>query len=300
MTRIREIRWRSTFVFGLRRRSLPVVLGVLLLSGSPLAWRVDATAEADDLLPDLAMARPLDLRIQTSTSGRRLLRLTTMIVNIGDGPLETRASRRSTAEPTMLVKQRIFNTAGGYRVVTISAIAAYSGDGHDHWHVQHVAHYELFAASGLESALARSSKVGFCFYDTRQYRLSLPNAPTSRRYHESSCGTRAALTVKHGISVGWADRYGSGLRYQSIDVTGLAAGDYLLKVTVDPNGSFLERNEQNNCNWTKIRIRRSGTLLSILDWGANCVLPGAAATPTPTPTPLQARLRPQLYGRPAA
>jgi hypothetical protein len=264
-------------------RSLPIALGLLLLIGSPLTLRVDATVETGDRLPDLAMARPLDLRIQTSTNGRLLLRLTTMIVNIGDGPFETRASRRSTAEPTMLVKQRIYSMTGGYRVVSTSAIATYSGDGHDHWHVQGVASYELYPVSDPQSVLARSSKVGFCFFDTRRYRMSLPNAPTTRRYSQSGCGTRSALSLKHGISVGWADRYGSELRYQSVDVTGLAAGDYLLKVTADPNESFLERNEQNNCNWTRIRIRTSGTLLSVLDWGAGCLLPGAAATPTPAP-----------------
>ena len=68
------------------------ILLVALTSVVPpgLAGAVSAPV---DRLPDLAMARPTDLRMQVDATGRRLLRFTTMIVNIGEGPLETRAVR---------------------------------------------------------------------------------------------------------------------------------------------------------------------------------------------------------------
>jgi hypothetical protein len=176
----------------------------------------------------------------------------------------------------MVVKQRIYDAVGSYRVVATPAVAAYSGDGHDHWHVLGVAAYELVPVAPGSTTLRRSSKVGFCFYDTRAYRPSLAGAPASRRYAARDCGTRASLSARYGISVGWADRYGSGLPFQAIDVSTLPAGDYFLKVTADPAGAFLEGNETNNCNWTRIRLRRSGTLVSTLDWGAGCTLPGAS------------------------
>ena len=134
----------------------------------------------------------------------------------------------------MPVKQRIYDAHGGYRVVDTGTVATYSGDGHDHWHVQRVARYELFRSTGSSVAVARSSKVGFCFFDTRPYRPTLPGAPATRRYAVAGCGDRRALAVRHGISVGWADRYGHELRYQAIDVTELPPGEYLLMVTVDP------------------------------------------------------------------
>jgi len=84
--------------------------------------------------------------------------------------------------------------------------------------------------------------------------------------------------LRHGISVGWADRYGAELRYQSIDVTGLTAGEYTLRVTVDPNGFFEERATGNNCNWTRIQIAGSGAAISVLDWRAGCTLPVTTAT----------------------
>lgn len=55
--------------------------------------------------------------------------------------------------------------------------------------------------------------------------------------------------MRNGISVGWADVYDAELRFQAINVTGLRAGDYLLKVSADPVGAFLESNDANNCNW---------------------------------------------------
>lgn len=260
-----------------------VVLLLLALTWlAPPGSTVTVSAPVDRL-PDLAMARPTDLRVQVSANGHRLLRFTTMIVNIGEGPLETRAARHSLLTATMPVKQRIYDTGGGYRVVKTGTVATYSGDGHEHWHVQRVARYELYRTTGTSVVAARSSKVGFCFFDTRPFRPTLPGAPATRLYAEAGCGGRRALAVRHGLSVGWADRYGSELRYQSIDVTNLPPGEYLLKVTVDPNGYFVEANERNNCNWTRLHIPGSGSAVSTHGWGGGCVLPGAMPTPSPTP-----------------
>ncbi len=232
-----------------------------------------AAAAPADLLPDLAMAYPTQLRIQTTESGKRRLRLTTTIVNIGDGPFET-ASSRLAGDDLMGVNQRIYNTAGGYRVVETGATARYSGDGHDHWHVRDIARYELFGITGNGGRLARDAKVGFCFFDTNRYNLSLPRAPQSPRYSEAGCGTPGSLFVKNGISVGWGDRYSAGLSRQWIDITKIPAGEYFLKVTVDPLFKFKEIRNRNDCNWTRIRIPKSGSTVTVLARGFDCVLPG--------------------------
>ena len=232
-----------------------------------------AAAAPVDRLPDLAMAYPTELRLQTTASGARRLRFTTMIVNIGDGPFETRSSRLA-GDPTMGVNQRIYNNAGGYRVFDTTATAKYSGDGHDHWHVQDVARYELFAINGKGAALRRDAKVGFCFFDTNAYRLSLPRAPDSPVYRASGCGKRSSLFVKNGISVGWGDKYGWRLSRQWIYLSSLPAGEYFLKVTVDPLFQYQEIRHRNNCNWSRIRISRNSSVVPVLDRGFSCVLPG--------------------------
>ncbi len=266
------------------RRAARIGLTAALLAIMPLVGSLRAAEPVDaaaspDRLPDLSMSMPTDILIQTTSAGARRLRFTTTIVNLGAGPFETRASRRSTSTPTMLVSQRIYNAAGGTRVHDTSAVARYAGDGHDHWHVQGVAGYALFAPTGQGPSLRRDAKVGFCFFDTNPYRLSLPGAPPSRQYLQSGCGQRSSRFVKNGISVGWSDRYPWDFAWQWIDITNLPAGEYFLKVTADPNGNFEEEREKNNCNWTRIRFSGSGSSLAILDSGWGCALPGSDGPP---------------------
>jgi hypothetical protein len=115
-----------------------VAVAVLALSRPPGA------AAATDRLPDLGMARLRDLSIDTTTiPGRRLLRFTTVIVNIGAGPFETIGRRSSTGTTQMSVTQRIPNSAGSYREISTPAVMFWAGDGHDHWHVRDVEAYRL-------------------------------------------------------------------------------------------------------------------------------------------------------------
>lgn len=242
-----------------------------------LSWSPDVSAAPDERLPDLAMAFPSQLRVEVSPSGVKRLRFTTMIVNIGAGPFETGSSRRAD-ETVMGVNQRIYNTAGKVRKEDTTAVAMYSGDGHDHWHVQDVARYELFDVSGQGEALRRDAKVGFCFFDTSGYRRTLPRSPRTRKYSKAGCGSQASLFVRNGISVGWGDTYAWNLSRQWINLGGLPAGQYFLKVTVDPLSQFQELNRDNNCKWLRIRIYRVSKAVPILARGTSCQLPGAATT----------------------
>jgi hypothetical protein len=62
-----------------------VAVAAVLALGRP-----PAAGAAADRLPDLGMARLRDLSIDTATlPGRRLLRFSTVIVNVGAGPFET-------------------------------------------------------------------------------------------------------------------------------------------------------------------------------------------------------------------
>jgi hypothetical protein len=267
------------------RRSTGVAIAALLALGLMLAGgltSVDpATAGATDRLPDLSLKRPELMSIQTTASGVRRLRFSTSIVNIGAGPFETRASRSSTSVAKMNVRQVIYLQGGGTRDHTTNAFATYAGDGHDHWHVEEIARYDLFRVTPGGS-LARDNKVGFCFFDTNPYNLSLPNAPSSRQYFQSSCGTTASLSTRNGISVGWSDIYPANFAFQWITITGIPAGEYYLKMTVNPNGYFLETVKGNNCTWARIRIPATGSTVTQLSSGWGCTLPGAGPTPIPT------------------
>jgi hypothetical protein len=232
-----------------------------------------------DRLPDLRMAQILHFTVQTTSSGRRLLRFTTWIVNVGQGRFEVRGSRPNRTTSTMKVVQRVYNAAGGFRTVSTPAVMKYAGDGHNHWHTQRIARYELWSPAA-PATIRRGAKVGFCFFDTLAYKLTLLGAPRHRVYAESGCGVKASLAAHMGISVGWADSYPWNFAWQWIDITGLPRGIYMVRVTADPDNWFLETNDRNNCNWSRIRIG-SGSSVTVLSRGTS----GCPAPPTPTPSP---------------
>ena len=143
----------------------------------------------------------------------------------------------------------------------------YSGDGHEHWHVERMMAYHLWSAKGTRA----DRKVGFCFFDTTLWAPDLPRSPSSSYYRESWCGGRTALTSRTGISVGWADTYGYRLAYQWIDITGLPGGTYTVRAMSDPGDWFLETDETDGCGYTKVSFGSSGTSVKVLTSGRGCV-----------------------------
>jgi hypothetical protein len=236
------------------------------------------------LLPDLRMARPLYLRITTSSSGRRLLRMKTTIANIGKGHFALLATRLGTGTSTMKVQQRIWRNDNTTRYVPTSGTARFAGDGHNHWHIRRVATYELVDSKARR--IRRDAKVGFCFFDTGVYNSATPGFRPTKKFFASGCGGRSSLRAYMGISIGWGDTYGAGLAYQWIDVTGVPAGTYWVVVTADKENFYLESNEQNNCAWAKVRLSSGAASVSTIARGQGCKPPGVVPpTPTPSPTP---------------
>ena len=204
--------------------------------------------------PDLVMARLRNFTANT-VNGQRQLRFTTIITNVGAGPLQISGSRVSTSDTTMnTVVQRLFDDAGGHRDVTTTATMYFGGDGHNHWHLLDLESYELERLNGV--VVGTGEKHGFCFFDNYRYRLSLPNAPQNPVY--PGCGTINDLQVTTGLSVGWGDKYGARLPDQFIDITGLVAGTYRLTATADESNWFVESNDQNNRTCVNLQITGGG------------------------------------------
>jgi hypothetical protein len=249
---------------GLRRvlRRLGVILGILVSLAAIVP--VSPVAAASDLLPDLRADRITDLRITRSSSGRKLLRFTTTILNYGDGPFEVRGHRPRTNVP-LDIDQVIYRTSGGTRRIETDAQVRFAGDGHDHYHVKRMANYHLFSNRGT----LRDSKIGFCFFDTNARYTSLPRAPSTRRYFESGCGGYRSTSIRMGISVGWGDKYPWNFAYQWIDITGLPSGTYTLRFAVDLFGYFTEKSDTNNCSYVRLSI--SGSSVRVLGGGSICV-----------------------------
>jgi hypothetical protein len=86
-----------------------------------------------------------------------------------------------------------------------------------------------------------SHKGSFCIEDVTQWN---PGANTNRVYFCSY----------QGIQQGWADIYPAGLPCQWIDITGVAPGDYLLQLTVNPYGTIQESDTNNNTVYVPVTI----------------------------------------------
>jgi hypothetical protein len=241
---------------------LSAVVGIAW--AGPFPARVDA---ATVLRPNLKMHRIEDLIVQT-VDGRRLLRFTSIMVNLGQGPYEVVGQRSSTTQP-MAVSQVLYNSAGGRNGYATPTVMQWAGDGHDHWHVRDAMTYELYPAAG-PMTVRRGAKIGFCMIDSTPYSLGLPGAPQSPQYRGSGCSGRTALRVVTGISVGWGDEYPWDFAYQWIDITGLGAGTYLLRATGDQPNHFMETNEYDNCVWARITIQASGSAVPVLERGSDC------------------------------
>jgi len=209
------------------------------------------------LLPNLVMEPLTDWRVEFR-DGHRLLRVTTIFSNYGNGPFELRGSRASADEPSMLMMDQIVYTAsGGFRRVPTTVDARYAGDGHDHWHAQGMVTMELSPVLDPGS-IRNGSKIHFCVFDNTRTNPELPSSSEDSYYLFDWCGTPESFSVRYGLSVGWGDRYGWDFANQWIDITDVAGGTYTLKATVDWANNFYETDDTDNCIMSRIQIPASG------------------------------------------
>jgi hypothetical protein len=221
------------------------------------------------LVPDLSMAPLGDFRIEV-VNGRRLLRFTAMMVNVGQGHFELRGSRSSTSQKmkmTQVIYDSTSRSAPVAQQIPTDAVASYAGDGHNHWHVNEMMRYDVWGNGGT----FRGAKVGFCFLDSDPWATTLPGYNGSF-YRGSMCSTNpSALSNRMGISVGWGDEYEYYLAWQWVDITSVPPGRYTLRATVDPYGFFTELNETNQCAWARVRFGATGASVAVEASGRSCV-----------------------------
>jgi hypothetical protein len=121
---------------------------------------------------------------------------------------------------------------------------------HGHHHFEDYADYDLIdVATG--SALPIGTKNGFCVLDLE---------PWDRELAVAGCQTYDC--EYQGISVGCADVYDAALQCQWIDITGIANGDYDLRVTTNPAQTLSELDFTNNS--ATVRINVSDTAVTLV------------------------------------
>jgi hypothetical protein len=188
-------------------------------------------------------------------TGRALLRLTTAVANLGDGPLELRGGN-SRPDGTQEVYQRVYDNGGGSTERLAGSFTFHPEHGHIHF--DDFTSYnvrEMTAGGGVGPVLRSGQKISFCLFDQTIEAPSMPRAATLPAYADCSSGS------VQGISVGWSDIYQKALPDQWVDVTGLAAGRYWLEVVADPDNRIQESDESNNSVRIPVDIDPEGSIL---------------------------------------
>ena len=224
------------------------VLAAALLAGSPAPPR--------PLLPDLDQAMPTDVSIRR-VDGRSLLVFASAVDNVGRGPLVIEGSRPDDSQRAMTTYQAIGRSDGSHVYRALGRLLWYERAAtHSHWHLHRFARYELRAASGR---VIRSRKAGFCLgdrYETHP-RRRLPGEPAAAVWtHSCGRGSPGLLTLGEGISVGYGDDYPPYLEGQSVDVTRLPAGRYVLVHVANPGRLLREAGYANNASSVLLQLRR--------------------------------------------
>jgi hypothetical protein len=250
-------------------------LGVLVVA---LTAGLGGSAHAgvtDELLPDL-VTRPFS-DVHLDPGRRDFLRLGNTIANGGSGPLEI-FPEEGTSDcdgeegEDRFAYQRVFHdtVADGVfdRSEDVDQHRLESGcmafhPQHEHWHFGDFSRYRLKHQATGEIA-ADSTKVSFCVLDTSRPFPTLPGSPNADYYPQP--GSVCDADATEGISVGWADTYGSSLKGQALDVTGLPKGRYCLISVADPSNRLLETDETNNARRSLLFLNpRTGKLVRLPD-----------------------------------
>lgn len=223
---------------------------VVAMVGLASVLGADVAKAQTDLLPDVII-REDDLYdnviVTNIVPGRRHIRLSTGTPNIGAGKLYVYGGP-NLGNGNQQVIQRIYRDNGTFWDRTAGEFVYHPT--HNHIHVEAWCQYrirEILPGDGVGAVLAEGEKTSYCILDLTVYNSSLPGFPPGGQFN--SC----ASTIQ-GLSVGWMDIYSKELDGQWIDITGLADGEYWLEAEVDPEGHFLESNENNNIGRIKVNI----------------------------------------------
>jgi hypothetical protein len=223
----------------MRRTAALVVLLVAGCGGS--------AGGAPEVLPDLVQSPPRALEVYRAGDIWRLAFLSA-VENNGRGPMLLVGSRPDQGDPAMSVEQLVRRSDGTTSTYPVDGeIRFVQSETHRHWHFLDFERYEILTADG--DTVGRDEKTGFCLGDRYNASRSvrLPGEPEQPVWtQECGRGQPERLVVREGISPGYGDDYVPRLEGQSIEITGLPAGRYLLRHRVNVDRALRESDYGDN------------------------------------------------------
>jgi hypothetical protein len=203
------------------------------------------TAKARELLcPTITINRPAEMYFDRRPGGRLVLRATSSINSVGDGPVEMHGRR--AGPNSMDAVQRIYRRGGGYVTVRTGARLGFKSipGQYRYWKLLNAARFELWSVDASGRRVRRVRTGPKLFYCLRDLKRTSPRAGSPRFPHYPRCSQDPNLTrVVLGTSVGWSDIYPATYHEQWIDVTGLH-GRFLYVLIADPTGVIYTTNTE--------------------------------------------------------
>ena len=254
------------------RRPLTSTLGVTILGRSHMRPRLltslifalllvsPAAANAANLLyPNMRTLPPRELRFdRTDVSAdshgdlRNVLRFSNTVYNVGEGPVEIRATiNPSLNPPSGPAIQRIYDDQGGHTDIPLSGSTLYYHPVHVHYHFDHWGGYELWTKAAYDTWVASGETVGrpdlvgqkttSCVED-EEFVTSVFSAVWPSAYPPAACMPNRSNVIAQGLSSGWGDTYDYYRFEQWIDLGQgtLANGTYVLRSVSDPQNLVYE------------------------------------------------------------
>lgn len=220
-----------------------------------------------ELLPDFEQQPPRDLEVRR-TGRRFLLWFTSAADNVGLGPFIVYGRRRGAG--AMRASQQVRLAVGSLRTYPEIGVWRYNATpAHSHWHLIAFQRYELRRGDG--SVVVRDRKSGFCIGDRYGVAPGRIANRTSRPVFRGFCNLYRprASNVNAGTSVGFSDRYHSGLDGQNLDLTNVRPGRYVLVNRANPSAELHELRYENNAASVAIRVtwprgRRSAPAVKVV------------------------------------
>ncbi len=217
------------------------------------------------LLPDIRTVVPAHLNL-VNEQQNEYLRFSNGIANTGAGPWALRpepsiefakANNLSTVSAVQEIRdsgayykcgEQPKQVTACYNVVSENTAGTFLfHPEHNHWHIDHIALFEVRKGSPTGPVVGGNSiKTTFCLIDW--YKLD-DNSPSAERVFFD------CYTSFQGVSSGWVDQYHQATTGQQVDLTGVPdANDYYLVSTANHAGIFQETDKTNNTAWVKFSL----------------------------------------------
>ncbi len=209
-------------------------------------------ADGGDGLPNLAALPAHNLSIDNGVGRRDYLNFGATLWNAGPGPLVLEGFRRGGS--TMTATQFIYRNGKPVRSQVVGSFEFDMREGHNHWHVEDAAQYDLLDASA--SRVLLSGKQSFCLAPTDPVDLTLPGAEwqPDRTGLWSQCAGQDSIWLRESMPAGWGDTYYQNVAGQSFDITAVPNGTYRLRVTTNPFHRLLETDYSDNTSLLTVHL----------------------------------------------